>query len=523
MKFNHDARRKNVFKATVSSGACNALLILVGFGYRMVFLHVFSLAYMGINSLFGTVLSMLSLADLNISNAIIYRLYEPISTDDVHEVGKYMRFFRDAYRIVAGVIFVLGLCLMPFLPLFIKSASEVPADVNLYVVFFLFLLQTASSYLFSYKLALLSADQRQHQSAAINALSTVVRYTAQILFILLTRNYMLVLVVGILVTIALNWLASAWVTRQYPNVFLVADRVDKGERKAILGDTSAAILHKVGGIVLNSTDNILISKFIGLGITGAYANYSLIIFNVGRAVQTLFGGFVPSMGNAHAELSCAARYAFYKKALFLNLALTGLFTTCLYSLIEDFILLWVGEASLLGGAVPVWLCIQFYIENARCVSSSYIDACGLFTKDKPRPIIESILNLVISFVALQYMGVAGVIVGTIVSCLLTVFWREPYLLYHYAFEVSVSRYWIDYLQHLGVTLVSVVLFHQIKTACFGTSVNLLAWVVCGVVGTLVYTLVCAVAFWKSNEFRYYWRLVADSARRGLHHKQRDNK
>ena len=157
--FNQASRTKNAMKTSAAGVAVNLIKILLGFGYRSLFLTILSETYLGINGLFTSILQVLSLAELGISTAIVYRFYEPISRDDVSRVGMLMNFFRRVYAAIAGIILALGLAVMPFLHLLIRSSAEVPPDVNLYVVYLLFLGNTLSSYLFTYKLTLWTADQ----------------------------------------------------------------------------------------------------------------------------------------------------------------------------------------------------------------------------------------------------------------------------------------------------------------------------------------------------------------------------
>lgn len=481
---------------------CRILDIALGLGYRYLFLKTLSIEYLGINSLFTNVLGVLSLAELGIANSIVYRLYEPISREDVDRVGELMAFFRHAYLLIGLVITLIGLAITPFLKFLIKDASEIPADVNLYVVFLLFLLQSSSSYLFAYKLTLLIADQKQYLHSVVITVITVIRYAIQFFILIATRDYTLTLVSGIAVTIILNWAFSLWVSRKYRSVFQVTSRLCKQDRKAIYKDTSAAMLHKIGGTVLSSTDNILLSKFIGLAVTGIYANYSMIISSVFGVINTFFSGFTSSLGNAHAVLDKDSRYELYRRSLFINLFIVGLTTVCIFGLIDDFLLVWLREAYFLEESVVILLSISYYLNGARIISCSYTTACGLFVRDRIRPIIEATLNLVISIVALKIIGIGGIFLGTIISSLLTVFWREPLLLYRYAFERSVGEYWKEYIKGAVVAVLSSLTVRLFVDRLFEVNGNLLLWLLKAVICIAVFLLIHFLFNCRTREYRY---------------------
>ncbi|MBP5493850.1 MAG: hypothetical protein J6X97_02065 [Lachnospiraceae bacterium] len=511
--FNHLPRKTNIIKAFVISGVCALLNIVIGFGYRYLFLKILSIEYLGINGLFTNILGLLALAELGITGSIVYRFYDPISKDDVKKVGELMRFFKNAYLIIAGAIFGVGLAITPFLKFLIKDAAEVPADVNLYVVFILFLLQSASTYLFSYKLTLLSADQKQDQFSVINIIISFGRYSSQIIVLFITKNYTLTLLAGILITMALNFIASLWVASRYKFVFDVKSKLDVEERKNIYKDTTAAMFHKIGGTVLNSTDNILLSKFIGLAITGIYSNYYLITYNIMRIIGVLFQSFTSSLGNAHFMLDKDSRYVLYKKSLFLNFAVTGLMTVCAYSLINDFILVWLRKPLFLDDITVILIIIQFYMEAVRFVSMSYTSACGLFVRDKARPLIQAFLNLLISIIALKKFGISGIFIGTIISSLVTVFWREPYLLYKNAFGKKVLEYWFEYIKNVVVVLLSILIlqFSANKYIIVNGMPHL--FVLKALACMLVFVLIHFLFFFRTEEYKYMISLIVNFAKK----------
>ena len=507
MYFNHDPRKKNVIRSSVLNAVNYSLSLIMGLGYRMFFLRILTVEYLGIDGLFSNILGILGLAEMGITDAIIYRLYKPISTDDVRQVGALMGFFRRTYHIIALVILLLGGSVCPFLNEFINDSSTVPGDVNLYAVFLLLLIQSASTYLFSYKFSLLNADQKQYQTSIINTVKSFTRYTCQLLTLALTKNYTFTLVSGIFVTLVINWLGGMWVTRQYPLVFENNGDIIPEEKRAIYKDTAAGFLHDIGYTVVTSTDNILLTKFFGLAATGIYSNYALIVSSVSKIMDVAIGSIGPSFGNVHVMESDTEAYLIYKKALFLNFWIAGLLVCCLYVLIDDFVVLWLRKELFLDPFTVGIICLLFYIQSMRGVSSVYTYSSGLFTKDKLRPVIEAVLNIVLSVIFLQWIGTAGIFLGTIVSDMLTVFWRVPYLLYKYIFHKRVMEYWKMYAVNLGVAAGAIWLSQALKTFVFGKTITLLTWIGSGALCAAVYCLLHFLIFHGTEEFRYFWKLV----------------
>lgn len=506
--FNQQSRTQNVLKASFMGTACNLVNIILGFVYRTIFIRILSSSYLGINGLFGNILQILSFADLGISTAIVYRFYEPISQNDVHKVGQLMNFFKSVYRVIASVILVAGLSLVPFLNFFIKDTGELPPDVNLQLIYLLFLLQTLSSYLFVYKQTILSADQKQYVISLMQTATTLMRYILQVYILLLTRNYTWTLEASIVLTLVSNIAFSEWVWYKYRDVFSVKESISKAEKRQILDDTKATLCHKIGWTVLNSTDNIILSKFVGIVATGLYSNYSMILSSLSGVLNQVFGSFTSSLGNAHIKQNSEQKYMSYRRLLFANLWISSISTVCLYNLLNDFIIVWVGTDMLLDALTVRVLCIQFFMETARIISLSYTNACGLFVRDKARPLIEAAINLAVSIVMAKLFGVAGVFIGTIVSHCCTVFWREPYLLYKYEFQKSIKEYWKYYGTAALLTLTMSFLIRKSMTNMGLLRVdNLLIWLIKAISVFILCNVFLVILLHRNLDFKFFFSLI----------------
>ena len=300
--FNTQSRKKNVMQSSFWGGFANIIKILLGFVNRSVFIYILSVDYLGINGLFTNILSVLSLAELGVTTAIVYRFYEPISKGDIVRVGRLMNFLKKVYNTIALVMAISGMLVLPFIKFLINSQSQIPGDINLHVIYLLFLFQSATSYLFVYKQSILSADQKNYLISVFQVGNSVLLCLLQIVVLLIWRNYTLSLALNICTGLLYNYVVSLWVTKKYSPVFEVKETLSKEEQKIIFEDTKATMYHKVGSTVLNSTDNIVITKMISLTATGLYSNYSMIFICLKRLLCQVLGTFVSSIGNAKNDL-----------------------------------------------------------------------------------------------------------------------------------------------------------------------------------------------------------------------------
>lgn len=444
MTFNRQSRMASMLRASGVGTLCHVVNVVAGFAYRTAFIALLSERYLGINGLFWDVFRLLALAELGVGSAICYRFYKPIAAGDIVQVGRLMRFFRQVYHLVALVVLGLGLALFPFVGHLVRDASDVPGDVNLNVVYLLFLAQSVSTYLFSYRLSIWNADRKNHVALFASMVSETGRFAVQFLVLWLTRSFVWTLASGVAFVLAFNGLLSAWTTRRYRAVFAVGERLPRAEKAGIFKDAGALMLHRVGGTVVSSTDSIVLSKFVGLAAVGLYSNYALLVSALARLLGQFLGVFTSNYGNAYATLAPADVYRLFRKMQFLNLALSGFAATGLFLLVGPFIRLWLGARFCLGTGVEAVLCALFYLQSSWCTVGEHVTASGLFVRDRPRPLIEAALNVAVSVALVGPLGLAGVFVGTIVSYALTTFWRGPYLLFRLRLGRPLGAYWRQY-------------------------------------------------------------------------------
>lgn len=450
MEFNKRSRQANALLASSSGLLLQAVQILGNFIYRTVFLLFLTKEHLGINGLFTNILQLFSLAELGIGSAILYSMYKPFAQQDTGKIGALIRFYKTIYNILAVLVTVMGLALYPFIGHLVNTA-ELPADINLTVVYFLFVARSATSYLFVYKQSLLTADQQNHKISLYSCALQVASYCIKILMLCLTKDFHLMLTADIILTVILNGAFSIWITRKYKPIFETDDKLTAQDRKGIYTHTYGLLCHKIGYIVVTGTDNIVLSKFVSLVAVGLYSNYATLVTAITNVMARILNALVPTIANYTLTKTKEESYGLFKRVLFIDLWLSCFTTVCLYLLLNPFITLWLDESFLLSPAVVALICLQHYLQSARLAAGKFVDSCGLFHLDKVRPLIESAINLTVSIVLVQYIGIAGVFVGTVVSGLLTYFWREPYLIHKRFFQRGMGQYWLTQAFWLALT------------------------------------------------------------------------
>ncbi len=436
-------RSKKAIVNTLAGGLGTLLVGLLQFVGRVVFIRFLSDEYLGISSLFTNILSILSLTELGLSTAVCFRLYQPLSGGDSETIKAVMHYFRRAYFVIGWVVIGLGAALLPLLPHLMTGTTGL---VDVRVVYLLYVLQSAFSYWFwGYKAILLQADQKLYIVRFYHVIANLIVTALQLLSLMLFRDFLIYSAIGLLSAVLVNLFSAREVDRRYPYLKEKScRRLDKEEKKSLFQDVSGMSLFKINTTIVNSTDNLVISAFINVKTVALYGNYQIIISGISQVAMQLFGGVTATVGNYYAEDTKEHNELVFRCIQLLCYWVYTFLGIGLLLFLNPVIQLCFGESRVFSPKLVFLQVFYFVMNGFQRTSFIYRDACGLFWKGKARPVATAALNIVISIVLVHYIGLAGVIAGTIISWLLTTWWYDPCLIYRQAFSMPPRTYFAGY-------------------------------------------------------------------------------
>lgn len=332
---------------------------ILGFICRMVFVQCLSADYLGINGLFSNILTMLSLAELGVGSAIVFALYKPLAENDEEKISSLMQLYSKAYRTIGTLIFFVGIALMPFLNLIIQEQPNISESV--YLLYFINLFNTASSYFFSYRSSLIIASQRNYIVGGINYAVTILQSILQMIFLLKFRNYLGYLLIQTAGTFIYNISVSFVATKLFPYINKKdAKPLPKDERRTLFANIRDLMIHKFSSLLVNSTDNILITFFSGLATTGIASNYTLLVNTLNSLLSQIFNGLTASIGNHNVSESSEKRYEMFSFLNMMNFWIYGWAALGIFFCSSDLVDLCFGRDYVLGIEIPFVLSLNFF-------------------------------------------------------------------------------------------------------------------------------------------------------------------
>lgn len=503
---NKKSRTTNSLINVATSFGSQLFMAIAQFACRTVFIQVLGKDYLGINGLFSNILTLLSLTELGFDVAINYKLYKPLKNNDHQRIRILMKFYKIVYILVGIAILSLGLLLIPFLPYLVSDYDTFSQlGINPVVVFILYLLQSASSYLFfASRSVILKADQKSYITTTVTCICTVALNILQIITLLIWKDFMLYTVLFIAANIIINFINAVIAKRQYKYAFEKTDEnITKEEVRNIFKDIGALFIFRVDNVVLKATDNIVLSSFVGLSIVGLYSNYLVFYTTITGLLRKVYSGVKASMGNLYAGSDIDKRYKFFEITNYITFVISSVAAIGVAVCADELIQCWIGSEYVIAQPFSILMGVELLFAGLKQNLNLIRNITGAFRQMWYRPLIGIIINITVSITGVKIWSINGVLVGTIAAIFFANILIDPKIIHKISLEGyrPVSEYYKRNGMYLAV---AVVVFIIDKFACtyilsgYGWLSVIAHIIICGLSVPVIFCLV----FWRRHECQY---------------------
>ena len=492
-------RTKYAIKNISMSIFSQIIIILLGFFSRKVFVDNLGAEYLGVNGLLSNVLSMMVLIESGIGISIVYNLYKPLADNNKEKIVALVQLYKKAYTALAIIMLIISIVLYPFMGYLMKTDTNIP---GMFIVYTIFVGKNMISYMNAYKWALINADQKGYVLEGSNLVFQITTTLGKIAILMVSKDYILYLLVEVFIFVIQNIVNTIIVYKRYPYLREKSKyKIDSQIKDNITKNVKAMFLHNIGGYLVFSTDNILISAFVGLKAVGLYSNYTMVISQLSNLLAPIINGIGAGVGNLIATEDENKAFSIFNISFMISFWIYSFATIFLYNLLDPFIGWLFGEQYILSKPIVIVVLLNFYLNGMRGPISTFKNKAGLFTQDKYISVIEGLVNLFGSLLLIKYFGFIGVFLGTTLSTLTTVFWSQPRVVYKYLFKRKVSEYFIKYFSRIVIMLlVGGVTTSICNVLIIGNSfISLMGrGIICVISVNLIYILL----FFKTDEVKY---------------------
>lgn len=501
-----DTRTSNVVKNSSATMIYKILHALVQFALRTAFIYLLGAEYTAVSSLFTDILSVLSLMELGIGSAMLYALYKPFEEKDKKRISALMNYYKKAYSAIGVAILVFGAACIPLLGYIVKDVPNIKEDIRL--IFYLYVIASGCSYFAIYKSSLFRAAQKSRVISKIEITSQIIEIITEIILLIVFREYMAYLIVHVVFVLGQNFYISYLAEKEYGE--LLKDktaRLSKNDTKVLFRDVYSLSIYKLSAVVLYSTDSIVISSFVGTTWVALVGNYSLIINSIRNALDSVLQVSKPSVGNLAVTSTAERQEKVFLKINFITFWGTCFCCCCFCSLLTPFVgKIWLGEAYILDKSIVFALTLNFFSHVMAFPQDLFRAGNGLFVQGKYRPLIMSIINIVLDVILVKQIGILGVLIATSLSRLLTQAWFDPYLIYKNVFHKKPWGFYWLYMKKSFVILVCCVISYRL-TSMFELSNIYIDFIAKGIIAASVPNILCYFIYRNTPEFNAFMRLI----------------
>lgn len=498
---NGESRTKNVFRNATFGMLYKVVTLLLPFVTRTLLLFLIGVSSAGISTLFSSILSFLSLAELGFGSAVVYSMYKPIAENDIKTVSALLKFYKKLYRIIGAVILVLGIAIMPLLPKLMNG--EAPEGINIYYLYLIYLLNTVISYFAAgYMQSLLVAHQRADIKDKIAIVVTLFVRVAEIAVIVLVKDLYAYALVAVLGTVLTNILTAVLTKKMYPDI-TCKGQITKEQKDSIIKKISGLLGTKLNAIIIHQADTLVVSAFFGLTVLAKYGNYYYVLNAVSGFIMFFFSAMTPSVGNKIVTSEKAEVKQTFRKISFINDWIVGFCAICLLCLYQPFIELWVGKKLMLPFEICVLMALYLYVYEIQRTILVFKDAAGLWYEDRLRPYVSMIFNVVVNIILVQVIGLSGVVISTILAFAISIPWCNYTVFKHLFKEKALSN-----LLRMIVRLLFVIAVGALTLfVCSFTKGGLVGLIERGIICLIVPNAIFFLTSFRTEEFKFFKNMI----------------
>ena len=448
-------KRKSLINVITAVFFKIVLLVLTLFTRRFLIQYVGNEAN-GVFSLYTSIIGFLAIADLGIGTAIIFSMYKPIVDNDNYKISALYVLFIKVYRIIGLIILVSGLCILPALPYLAKDYN---ANFNLYYTFLLMLVSIVINYLYSAKSSLINAYKNNYITTTFHSIALIIEGILQLVLLYLYKSFELYLICKI-ISACIEWLlTNIYFKKNHKQALDMTAKLDQGTKTEVMQKTKAMFMHKIGILLVNTSDSIIISAFISVVILGKYSNYTTIVTAMNGVLALVFTPLTSIIGHLCVRDDNNLKLKYFNFFYGINFIIGIVFYLGYYAIIDDVITICFGPNLELTKDISIVITINYFIQFMRQSVLTFRDATGTFYNDRYKPLIEGTFNIILSISLVYVCGITGVIIATIITNLLICHTVEPYVLFKDGLEMNPKKYYLENYISIVVFLISLVAVH----------------------------------------------------------------
>lgn len=473
------------------------VIAILGIIKIKVFISILGNDQVGLYQLYTQILSYLVLVEGGMGTAVLFRLYKPIAEKDQAKINSIMLAAKRVFKLITLFILILGVIIAFNVGFFLKE--QIFEQSYLIITFLLFLLSQILMYLVIPERQMFDADQKKYIPNLIYQTFNIIASIAEILIVILGGSLLQVIITILVVNTLSNFLLFIIHKKYY-------GKINKKVKPdyTMVKDVKHLFINTIGLLIGNNIDVLIISKFIGLSSVVVYTSYNYICSTLIKMIEKITGATMSGIASVIIESKKKAYDIFLDFNSMIFYIATVIAIPLIYALNPFIRIFYEGDVHTNKIISLLFVAILFY-QIIKIPLRTYTFAAGEFAKVKKYVIIECIVNLTLSLILVHYLGIAGVLIGTLISLITSDYIPKSKIIIKKILNESGKEYHIKNLKFIILTLVLGVIVYFIPA----NYNNLILWFVSSfaifitnlIIVTIYYKLIKELNFIKRFDLR----------------------
>lgn len=481
-------RQKNSIKNIISTIIPYFILTILGFFRVRIYLSTLGQDIYSLNQLFSQIFAYISIVEAGAGALVTQLYYKALADGNRDQINIIYTSSKYTLRRIATIILAIGLVVSFFLNYLTNNTLSLQ---YMQVAFILYLIRSVLEYLMLSPRFVLQADQKIYKINTMFNAYKVVEIVAEIALLKLGIDYLLILIVTIVIRIISYYLTNKRIFKEYK--WLKSVHKNKCIKIKGMGNV---FCHKISGAVYNNTDILLISSFLTTTLVTIYSSYNYIIKFMDDISYMCASSIAPSMGNVMVKENIRDKRYIFEEINMAFFTFAMIIVITLNSVITPFVKIWLGDSLTMDKLSLGLMLFALFHFVARRPMSIMNEVNNLFKLTQKVAIPEAAINLVLSFILVNKIGMPGVLLATLLSTLLSNFWAYPYIVYTQVLDEKPFNYYYRYFFSIAVS--ALICFISDKFIQI-SSKNYFYWFINSVIYFLV---ICCIVFlinWASSK------------------------
>lgn len=422
----------------------------------------------GLYNLYSQIMAYVTIVDGGLTSAVLYRMYAPIASKDYNKLARLLKGSRRVFYIIGVLVFGLGIIVSFFLPTLVKNNTF--EFSYLQGTFLIYLIGGTVPYFCIVSKTVLEGYQEKYIANTVTQSVAIVKGIFEILVLLWGADLYTIIILYTLSNVVSSVIIYAISKKRYSSIRLK----DVEPSYEILSDVRDLMIHKIGTLVASNVDMIIISAMKGLGYVTIYSSYYYIIKNLTDILGKISYSMTAGIGDL-IQHGKQKTYEFFMEFNAFSFFLGIIVSIPLLLVINPFVAIW-----LKGKIEPTFLLafaftlVTFYY-IIRMPFRTFVTSAGLFKETRMLPVVETIVNLILSIVLVKHLGVAGVLIATFIAYMVSDYFPRPVILYHAVFERSSRPFFAKNLLFVFFAVINYAIMYLISRPLISMMNNYFTW------------------------------------------------